>query len=105
MSLLDWGIILFKPEIGDFVSAYYDSYQGKPSLNDTQSFQLKECREHWRREIKQAVETGKTVLVYLPSLFEVYVDTGERSYSGTGRNQKRRDTLSYTTTIRPLQHR
>lgn len=34
------------------------------------------------------METGKTVLVYLPALDEVFVDTGQRSYSGTGRNQR-----------------
>ena len=39
-------------------------------------------------KIKQAFENGKTVIVYLPRLYEVYVDTGQRSYSGTGRNQK-----------------
>jgi hypothetical protein len=89
MSLLDWDIVLFKPEIEDFVSGYGgDFYQGKPSLSDSASFQLKECCEHWRREIKQAVEAGKTVVVYLPGLREVYVDTGQRTYSGTGRNQK-----------------
>ena len=86
-SLLDWDIVLFKPRIGDFIS-YSEYFQGKPRLNESDSFQLKECCEHWRREIKQAFETGKTVIVYLPSLLEVYVDTGQRSYSGTGRNQK-----------------
>ncbi|MDK9719261.1 MAG: hypothetical protein OEL57_15360, partial [Trichlorobacter sp.] len=88
LSLLDWDIILFKPEIGDFVEYYTENYLGKPSLSDTSSFQLKECCEHWRREIKQAIETGKTVLLFLPSLYEVYIDTGQRTYSGTGRNQK-----------------
>ncbi len=88
LSLLDWDIILFRPEISGFASAYSDHYLGKPSLNDRSSFELKECCEHWRREIKQAVETGKTVLVFLPSLCEVYVDSGQRSYSGTGRNQR-----------------
>jgi hypothetical protein len=87
MSLLDWDIILFKPQISEF-SGYGDFYQGKRSLSDSLSFQLKECCEHWRREIKQAVETGKTVIIYLPSLDEVFVDTGQRSYSGTGRNQR-----------------
>lgn len=87
MSLLDWDIILFKPQILEF-SGYGDFYQGKRSLSDSLSFQLKECCEHWRREIKQAVETGKTVIIYLPSLDEVFVDTGQRSYSGTGRNQR-----------------
>lgn len=86
-SLLDWDIVLFKPEIGDFTS-YGEYFQGKPSLSDSASFQLKESCEHWRREIKQAVEAGKTVIVFLPSLVEVFVDTGQRSYSGTGRNQQ-----------------
>lgn len=86
-SLLDWDIVFFKPQIGEFTS--YDEYfQGKPSLSDSASFQLKESCEHWRREIKQAIEAGKTVIVFLPSLQEVYVDTGQRSYSGTGRNQR-----------------
>ncbi|GAB2913654.1 hypothetical protein GCM10027093_60170 [Paraburkholderia jirisanensis] len=87
MSLLDWDIVLFKPQINNIIS-YSDYFQGKPSLNDSASFRLKECCEHWRRELKQAVETGKTVIVYLPSVSEVYVDTGQRSYSGTGKNQK-----------------
>lgn len=87
LSLLDWDIVLFKPEIDVFCS-YADYYQGKPSLSDSSSFQLKECCEHWRREIKQAIETGKTVLIFLPTLKEVFVDTGQRSYSGTGRNRQ-----------------
>jgi hypothetical protein len=86
-SLLDWDVVLFRPQIDGFIR--HDSFfQGKPSLSDSASFQLKECCEHWRREIKEAVESGKTVIVFLPPLQEVYVDTGERRYSGTGRNQK-----------------
>ena len=88
MSLLDWDIVLFTPSITDFISSYGDQFQGKLSLSDSASFQLKECCEHWRREIKNAVEAGKTVIIYLSPLLEVYVDTGQRSYSGTGRNQR-----------------
>lgn len=87
MSLLDWDVVLFKPDIAEFTS-YGDYYQGKPSLSDSTSFHLKECCEHWRREIKQAVETGKTIVVFLSPVLEVYIDTGQRTYSGTGRNQK-----------------
>lgn len=86
VSLLDWDIVLLKPDISDFISG--GTFQGKPSLYESASFQLKECCEHWRREIKQAVETGKTVIVYLSKLETVYIDTGQRQYSGTGRNQK-----------------
>ena len=88
VSLLDWDIILIRPRISQFLHNYYETYQGKPCLSDTASFEAKECCEHWRREIKQAVDTGKTVIVFLPSPYEVYVDTGQRSHSGTGRNQK-----------------
>jgi hypothetical protein len=86
-SLLDWDIVLFKPQINDFIR-YADYFLGKPSLSDSASFQLKECCEHWRGEIKQAVESGKTVIVFLPGLEQVYVDTRQRTYSGTGRNQR-----------------
>jgi len=85
-SLLDWDIILFRPSIESWVSPH-DQYKGKPSLNDNDSFQVKEASEHWRREIKQAAESGKTVVVFLPQLSEVYIDTGNRQYSGTGRNR------------------
>ena len=86
-SLLDWDIIVFKPDVGDFLE-YADTFQGKPSLGADGSFKIKEDCEHWRRELKQAVETGKTVIVYLSHLQEFYVDTGQRTYSGTGRNRK-----------------
>jgi len=85
-SLLDWDIVLFKPLIDEFISYDYQ-YKGRPSLNDSDSFQLKEACEHWRREIKQAVESGKTVIVFLSPVEEVYIDTGNRQHSGTGRNR------------------
>lgn len=87
-SLLDFDIVLFKPSISEFLVYVTEHFQGKPSLSDTKSFQLRECCEHWRRELKEAVAAGKTALVFLPELTSVYIDTGERSYSGTGRNQK-----------------
>ncbi len=86
-SLLDWDIVLFKPEIDDFVS-YTDTFQGKACLSDDSSFQLKEQTEHWRREIKSAVNSGKLVIVYLTDLNVVSIATGEKRFSGTGRNQK-----------------
>ncbi len=86
-SLLDWDIIFLKPVIYKFVS-FAGYYHGKPKLLDSSSLWLKERSEHWRREIKDAVEAGKTVIVFLASLFEVFIDTGRRTYSGTGRNRK-----------------
>ncbi|MCG6540687.1 hypothetical protein MCB86_11450 [Pseudomonas sp. KSR10] len=86
-SLLDWDIIIFKPEINDFLRGS-SLFQGRPCLTDDHSFRLKEQVEHWRREIKAAVEHGKLVLVYLTELCEVSVATGKKEFSGTGKNQK-----------------
>jgi len=88
VSLLDWDIILLKPTIDEFLHSSLDEYMGKPSLNDHSSFALKEACEHWRREINQSIEHGKTVIIFLPPIKEVYVATGSRSISGTGRNQR-----------------
>ncbi len=86
-SLLDWDIVLFRPDIQEFIS-YGDFYKGKPSLSDGRSFNLKERSDHWRREIKDSYENGRTIIVFLTNLKEVFIDTGERTYSGSGRNQK-----------------
>lgn len=86
-SLLDWDIIIFRPDITGYLY-YKRDYMGKPSLEGREAFYLKESCEHWRREIKNAQDNGKTVIIYLSPLQEVYIDTGRREYSGVGRNQR-----------------
>lgn len=86
-SLLDWDIILFNPTITEFTFSY-ENYKGKPSLDDDRSFRLKEASDHWRRELSEAYRAGKTIIVFLPKLTEVYIDTGDRNYSGTGKNRQ-----------------
>ncbi|MCA8343903.1 hypothetical protein LGN44_20585 [Burkholderia cepacia] len=102
VSLLDWDIFIFRPTLDDFIRPFQSTFNGKTSLNETLSFQLKECSEHWRREILQAYEAGKTVIVHLPPLKEVYVDTGERQHSGTGRNQKTTTVVKLTSNFDTL---
>ena len=87
-SLLDWDLVLIVPNIGVFKRNEIDSYQGKISLSDFCSVQLKESGQHWSREIKDAYGSGKSIYVLLDSVDEVYVDSGKRQYSGTGRNRQ-----------------
>lgn len=89
-SLLDWDVILFREDVLHFLYSGYesDSYQGKPSLTESKSFQLREAVQHWHREISEAVNCGKTVFYFLEQYRDFYIDTGKREYSGTGRNQK-----------------
>ncbi len=87
-SLLDYDISVFNPDISSFYGYPGDNYLGKPSLNDTNSFNLKEKLSHWRQEILGAIRAGKTVFLLLNELQEVYIATGEKSFSGTGRNRQ-----------------
>lgn len=87
LSLLDYDIAVFDPDISQFYS-YAGEYLGKPALTDSLSFGLKEQIDHWRREILGAVRAGKTIFLLLNKLEEVYVATGEMTYSGTGRNRQ-----------------
>jgi len=88
ISLLDWDIVLFRPVISSLIGDSYSTYMGKTSLSDYHSFQLVERSEHWRREIYDALQAGKTIVVFLTELKEVYIDTGQRQHSGTGRNRQ-----------------
>jgi hypothetical protein len=88
ISLLDADIIVFNPDISDYIHYYgREEYLGKPCLDDSNSFALKEALDHWKREIKEAYEAGKTIIVFLNTVQDVYVATGEKRHSGTGRNQ------------------
>lgn len=87
-SLLDFDVIIIDPAIDNFYGYSYEDYQGKPCLDDTNSFRLKEHIEHWRREILEAIKAGKNVFLYLNEEEEVFVATGQKTYSGTGRNRQ-----------------
>lgn len=103
-SLLDWDIILFRPDITNLISYGYgdSSFQGKLCLSDHRSFILKEACAHWRREIVDAVKIGKTVIVHLCKPDEIFVQTGKKQYSGTGRNQKTTDIVEEYSNYRAL---
>lgn len=88
ISLLDWDVILIRPDIYSYINRKESTFQGNPCLSDNDSFKLKAQSEHWRREIKTAVEHGKLVIVYLCDKTPVSIATGEKRTSGTGRNQK-----------------
>jgi hypothetical protein len=87
VSALDWDIVIFWPDASQFLNRTIENYQGKPLLSEAASFEFRERCQHWKRELGTAVEAGKTVVVFLDELQEVYVDTGNREYSGTGRNR------------------
>jgi hypothetical protein len=85
-SLLDADIIVFEPS---FVGIYHSNkeYEGKRLLDDSDSFKIYEDTTHWRSELEAALDTGKTIFVFLSKLEEVYRYTGRKEFSGTGRSR------------------
>jgi hypothetical protein len=85
-SLLDADIILFKPNI-DYNYISDEEYSGKVLLNQRRSFSAVEAASHWRSELKAAYEGGKVVVVYLSKPVDVFVYTGDKTFSGTGKSR------------------
>src|ERR1700722_19257969 len=85
-SLLDGDVIVFSPDL----SGYYtnESFQGAKCFDDDDSFRIKRDSQHWRSEIEAALKDGKTVIVFVSDTPQIAVATGEKRYSGTGRNAR-----------------
>lgn len=86
-SLLDYDIVIFTPDISSLFGYDLEQYQGRPCLSDDASFRLKEKAQRWRQELINAFNHGKTIFVFLSELQEVFVATGTRDYSGSGRSR------------------
>ncbi len=91
-SLLDADIIFFRPELSAFPSekdvlGHRRTYQGDRWLSEEGSFALQRAIAHWRSQLKIAHEASKTIIIFLAPYENVYVDTGGREHSGTGRNR------------------
>lgn len=87
-SILDYDIVVFEPDISEFYSSYPNYFQGKQSLYESSSFQLREAASRWRNALREAFVHGKTIFVFMSTIEDVFIDTGQRQYSGTGRNRQ-----------------
>jgi hypothetical protein len=85
-SLFDYDIIVFNPEISEFLTWQTESFQGKPSLNEHTSFRLRESASRWRQALRDAFDHGKTVFIFMPEVKDVYLFSRSES-SGSGRNR------------------
>jgi len=84
-SLFDHDVVVLEPPQD---ITHFDSYKGKPSLGESASFRFSEACSHWRSEMAECLSAGKTAIVFLELYQAFFIDSGQRSYSGTGRNQK-----------------
>ncbi len=84
-SLLDADLILFSPAYRFYYGP--EEYKGKPSLGDTNSFNLQFAISHWHRELETVLKAGKNVFFLMNAPKEVYVSTGEKKHSETGQQR------------------
>ncbi len=95
-SLADSDIAIFCPDLSTTSYTTYDSgsyhssgeYEGKKLFNKESSASIIDHSKHWRKELINFVETGRTLFVILQQKFDFYIYTGTKDISGTGRNQK-----------------
>ena len=89
-SLLDADIVLFQPDLSSYSLDYSSEtyFQGKPCYDKNSSFNLQEDSLRWKIELSTALASGKTVFVFFKEYKEIYIHTGQKSFSGTGRNQR-----------------
>ena len=85
-SLLDGEFVLFQPTIRPDLA--HESYQGKQLHPESSSFQIQEAVAHWRKELADALEAGKTVFLLLSEVEQALVYCGQETSSGTGRNRQ-----------------
>lgn len=72
------------------LSGYYgnDTFEGMKCLDDDSSFRLRSDCRHWLSELDAALKDGKTIVVFINNSVQVKAATGEKRYSGTGRNTR-----------------
>ena len=86
-SILDADIVLIDPHLYDFTLS--DEYQGTPLMSQRDSARYRKATDHWRAEIRTALEHGQTLFCFLTAYKEFCVYTGTQELSGTGRSQRR----------------
>ncbi|NKZ10824.1 hypothetical protein HGA11_07515 [Mycolicibacterium septicum DSM 44393] len=64
------------------------SFEGRRWLSSHDSAEIKRDVARRKSEIVDFLQLGRTLVVFLPGDLTVAVETGEKRYSGTGRNQK-----------------
>jgi hypothetical protein len=89
-SLLDVDVVIFQTDFSGYSLDYSSEsyFRGKPCYDKNSSFRVREDSQHWREQLSAALEAGKTVFVLFRKFEEVYVHTGEKQVSGTGRNSR-----------------
>ncbi len=88
-SLIDADMVLLFPTIFDEFNLWASSkYRGKQCINQEMSGEFVNDLNFWDKEIDNAIKAGIMICIVCVKPIEFYYYTGEKEYSGTGRNRQ-----------------
>lgn len=88
LSVFDYDAVIWDPEASlRSYTEYTDDYRGLPSLSPDTSVQIGADVRRRRKEFVDFLSAGRSLVVIVRPPQKCYVDTGERTHSGTGRNR------------------
>lgn len=88
VSVFDYDAVIWNPaETLRRYTTYAGDYRGLPSLSDSRSVELVGDVTRRRQEFLDFLDAGKPLVVIVGPPQECYIDTGQRTHSGTGRNR------------------
>ena len=90
ISLLDYDAIVINTDflIHRYTSSSVDSFQNKACLSEYNSAQIVEDFNKIKGQIEELLKQGRNVFVLMGNNDNCYIYTGEKQYSGTGRNAR-----------------
>jgi len=90
ISLLDYDAVVINAEnlIRCYATSYDGCYQNKTRLSDYNSAQIVDDYNKIKGQIEELLKQGRNVFVLMGNNDNCYIYTGEKQYSGTGRNAR-----------------
>lgn len=87
-SLYDYDIVLL--DLNRITVGYEKGapFNGKPRLANRDSFEFISDFERVKKELEEFLQMGKTIYVNLPQIPIINIFSGEKRYSGTGKNTR-----------------
>lgn len=89
-SVFDYDLVIWDPRgtLAHYEGQYVSHYRGRPAPNEADSVVLAGAVDRRNREFRDFLDHGRALVVIASPAQIVWIDTGDRTTSGTGRNQK-----------------
>jgi hypothetical protein len=97
VSLLDFDLVIWDPStlfLEYNLDRFEPNYKGYGLLDKNESVHILEDISRRKSEMKELMKLGRVVIIFIPPPDMIYYYTGEKTYSGTGKNARRTDIVN-----------